>query len=133
MWCFWNIYLAYWFSNFIDHYVNWQWIFRILTIYSGIIFFLIISFIPETFCQSDLTSKSKSSQNNFNPIAPLKLLGYKRSYNLSPSFIGLLFLAPTMGFVIGSLVGGKDSDFMLLRARKKDESVYPETRIKSVT
>ncbi|CAG8802661.1 26825_t:CDS:2, partial [Gigaspora margarita] len=163
-------YLAYWFSNFIGtlsggyiiQYLNWQWIFRILAIYGGFIFPFVILFVPETFCQSTLTSQSKASQNRFNPIAPLKLLGYPnvmlvviyvsfvssiltiqnisvpqnfsaRIYKLPPSSIGLLFLAPAVGYAIGSLVGGKYSDFVLQRARKKGESVYPEMRIKSAT
>ncbi|RIB10491.1 major facilitator superfamily domain-containing protein [Gigaspora rosea] len=161
-------YLAYWFSNFIGtlsggyiiQYLNWHWIFRILAIYGGFIFPFIVFFVPETFCQSTLISQSKSSQNRFNPIAPLKLLAYPnvilvviyvsfvssiltiqnisvprnfsaRTYKLPPSSIGLLFLAPAVGYAIGSLVGGKYSDFVLQSARKKGESVYPEMRIKS--
>ncbi|CAG8857598.1 19768_t:CDS:1, partial [Gigaspora margarita] len=54
-----------------------------------------------------------------------------RTYKLPPSSIGLLFLAPAVGYAIGSLVGGKYSDFVLQRARKNCESVYPEMRIKS--
>ncbi|CAG8672347.1 10143_t:CDS:2, partial [Gigaspora rosea] len=54
-----------------------------------------------------------------------------RTYKLPPSSIGLLFLAPAVGYAIGSLVGGKYSDFVLQSARKKGESVYPEMRIKS--
>ncbi|CAG8777700.1 1820_t:CDS:2, partial [Gigaspora margarita] len=133
-------YLAYWFSNFIGtlssgyiiQYLNWHWIFRILAIYGGFIFPFVILFVPETFCQSNLTSQSKASQNRFNPIAPLKLLGYPnvtlviiyvsfvssvltiqnlsvpqnfsaRIYKLPPSSIGLLFLAPAVGYAIGKM------------------------------
>ncbi|CAG8762886.1 9326_t:CDS:2, partial [Gigaspora margarita] len=55
-----------------------------------------------------------------------------RSYNLAPSSIGLLFLAPTLGNSIGSAVGGKYSDFILQKAKKNGaENIRPEMRIKS--
>ncbi|KAF0492852.1 MFS general substrate transporter [Gigaspora margarita] len=108
-------------------------------------------------------SNNSSSKNRFNPFAPLKLLAYPnfvltvtymsiilsmitlqnisvarnfsaRSYNLAPSTIGLLFLAPTLGNSFGSAIGGKCSDFILQRARKNGvEIICPEMRIKSAT
>ncbi|CAG8650171.1 1962_t:CDS:2, partial [Scutellospora calospora] len=166
-------YLAYWFANFIGtmnggyiiQYLNWRWIFYILSIYGSFMLLLIIFFIPETFCHAStpqFKSNGSLSKSNFNPFVPLKLLVYPnvillviyisiissimiiqnisvpqnfsaRTYNLQSSSIGLLFLAPAVGYAIGSIVGGKYSDFMLQKASKNGEIICPEIRIKSVT
>ncbi|CAG8842429.1 31176_t:CDS:1, partial [Racocetra persica] len=99
-----------------------------------------------------------SSTIRFNPIAPLKLLRYpnvtlviiyvsiisslihlqyisvprnfSQRYNLSSSTIGLLFIAPAAGCAIGSLLGGKYSDFVLRKKRSENgDFSYQEMRI----
>ncbi|KAF0492851.1 MFS general substrate transporter [Gigaspora margarita] len=155
-------------GGFIIQYLNWRWIYHFLTIYGGLIFLLVLFFVPETSRQVNkqtiapqFNSNISSSNKRFNPCSLLKLLGYPsfiltviymsillamivlqnisvarnfsaRSYNLAPSSIGLLFLAPTLGNSIGSAVGGKYSDFILQKAKKNGaENIRPEMRIKS--
>ncbi|CAG8660233.1 8781_t:CDS:2, partial [Scutellospora calospora] len=99
------------------------------------------------------------SQFRFNPITPLKLLKYPNvtlvviyitviytiihiqnisvprnfstKYKLSEASIGLLFLAPCAGFIFGSFIGGKYSDFLLKKTLNSDGTL-PEIRILSV-
>ncbi|CAG8776185.1 4727_t:CDS:1, partial [Gigaspora rosea] len=57
-----------------------------------------------------------------------------RPYDLLPSSIGLLFLAPAIGYALGSLIGGKYSDFVLQRVKKEGSEIFcSEMRIKGAT
>ncbi|RIB09459.1 major facilitator superfamily domain-containing protein [Gigaspora rosea] len=137
-------YLAFWLVNFIAsmsggyiiQYLNWQWMFYTLAIYGSFIFLLVIFFIPETFCRINLPTTTTPSQNIFNLLAPLNVPRNfsARPYNLLPSSIGLLFLAPAIGYALGSLIGGKYSDFVLQRVNKEgSEIICSEMRIKGAT
>jgi hypothetical protein len=51
-------------------------------------------------------------------------------YGAATSEIGLIFLAPGAGLVLGSFAGGRVSDFLLKRnIKKRDGSYYPELRL----
>lgn len=55
---------------------------------------------------------------------------YTKQYNFSSSLIGLSFISPGLGEVIGSLISGKLSDIFLNRARaKRDGIAVPEDRL----
>ncbi|CAG8721254.1 15462_t:CDS:2, partial [Gigaspora rosea] len=79
-------YLAYWFGPFLGpmcggyltEYLGWRWMFWFLAIYGGIIFLIIIFFLPETF-RTVSSPIGTSSTTRFNPIAPLKLLRHPNS------------------------------------------------------
>src|SRR6185369_15135692 len=117
--------------------------------------------LPETFRfkKSDI-AKAASSRKIFNPFAPIVMmsyvnvifiLGYKifvtsivyvqnilippkftANYNLSPTSVGLVFLAPGAGLMFGSVIGGKLSDNALKKAIQENKGVaYPEMRIYS--
>ncbi|CAG8783876.1 13758_t:CDS:1, partial [Rhizophagus irregularis] len=54
-------------------------------------------------------------------------------YHVSTSTVGLIFLAPGTGYLIGSVIGGKWSDYVLIEAKKRNNGVgYPEMRLHSV-
>ncbi|CAB4394086.1 unnamed protein product [Rhizophagus irregularis] len=103
---------------------------------------------------------SLSLQKSFNPLSPISLLKYPNltliilykiwvtstiyvqniliperfaiTYGLSASQIGLVFLAPGLGLMSGSLVGGKLSDYVLSKRMKKIGGNYlPELRLYS--
>ncbi len=107
------------------------------------------------------TTPTLPRRKKFNPIEPLFLLKYPnmtltiiytsivfglvylqhtllsrtftRQYNLSTSNIGLIFLAPGGGYLIGSIVGGRWSDFVLVEGKKRNNNIfYPEMRIHAV-
>ncbi|KAF0472158.1 MFS general substrate transporter [Gigaspora margarita] len=162
-------YLAYWLGPFIGpmcggyltEYFGWRWMFWFLAIYGGIIFIMILLFLPETSrtVSSPTSPTGASTTPRFNPISPLKLLRYpnvtlvviyvsiisstihlqyvsvprnfSQRYNLSSSTIGLLFIAPAAGCAFGSLFGGKYSDFVLRKKTENSDSSYPEMRIHS--
>ncbi|CAG8593950.1 22889_t:CDS:2 [Gigaspora margarita] len=160
-------YLAYWLGPFIGpmcggyltEYFGWRWMFWFLAIYGGIVFLIILFFLPET-SRTVSSPTCASSTIRFNPIAPLKLLRYpnvtlviiyvsiissiihlqyvsvprnfSQRYNLSSSTIGLLFIAPAAGCAFGSLLGGKYSDFVLRKKKAENADFnYPEMRIYS--
>ncbi|CAG8566031.1 1690_t:CDS:2 [Gigaspora rosea] len=159
-------YLAYWLGPFIGpmcggyltEYFGWRWMFWFLAIYGGVIFIIILCFLPET-SRTVSSPTNASTKTRFNPIAPLKLLRYpnvtlvviyisiisstihlqyvsvprnfSQRYNLSSSTIGLLFIAPAAGCAFGSLLGGKYSDFVLRKKTENADSSYPEMRIHS--
>ncbi|CAG8548123.1 4654_t:CDS:2 [Paraglomus occultum] len=53
-------------------------------------------------------------------------------YALSPSLTGLIFLSSGAGYMSGSVVGGRYTDIMLARERKKNKGEqYAEMRLKS--
>ncbi|KAI8150206.1 major facilitator superfamily domain-containing protein [Fennellomyces sp. T-0311] len=55
---------------------------------------------------------------------------YTNQYNFSSSLIGLSFISPGIGEVVGSLISGKLSDIFLNRARaKRDGIAVPEDRL----
>ncbi|CAG8500242.1 42835_t:CDS:2 [Gigaspora margarita] len=54
-------------------------------------------------------------------------------YNLSASKVGFVFLAQGAGYVVGSLIGGHYSDFILKREKKNNGGVsYPEMCLKDL-
>ncbi|KAG9306748.1 hypothetical protein G9A89_005648 [Geosiphon pyriformis] len=106
-----------------------------------------------------IIGSQKKTPRKFNPIAPLFLIRYpfvalpvgyittvfgliyiqnalisttiSYQYHLSSSDIGLVMLSPGLGYMVGSYVGGRYSDYVLYKAREKDGSDYPELRIQS--
>ncbi|KAI8391126.1 major facilitator superfamily domain-containing protein [Radiomyces spectabilis] len=61
-----------------------------------------------------------------NMLPPL----YTQTYGLSSGIIGLTFISPGLGEVIGSLISGRLSDYFLNRARSKRHGVaIPEDRL----
>ncbi|CAG8803604.1 17718_t:CDS:2, partial [Gigaspora margarita] len=143
------------FGGFIAQYLGWRWIFWILAIFGGALLSLILFFLPETF---NANNSLKSNQSlRFNPIAPLKLFKYPNialviiyicistslihiqhisiptnfsaRYNFTTSQIGLFFIAPDFGYMFGSLLGGKYSDFLSQKLLISGD-YYPEVRLK---
>lgn len=58
---------------------------------------------------------------------------YSSQYHISSSVIGLIFLVPGAGFMIGSIIGGKYSDYIVSKFTLNEEKeIYPEVRLKSV-
>ncbi|GES88818.1 major facilitator superfamily domain-containing protein [Rhizophagus clarus] len=116
---------------------------------------------------ASIVSTIKTKQ--FNPMAPLTLLIYPNvallsfskiimtitiyiqnlligdlistTYGLSSSSVGLIYIVPGLGCMIGSIIGGKYQDWVIERYRKKNnltselpelpELKFPEIRIKS--
>ncbi|CAG8718010.1 25082_t:CDS:2 [Dentiscutata erythropus] len=146
-------------GGYITQYLGWKFIFWFLTIYGGVILVLMYFALPETFHRTHLSLTTTSPpKKRFNPFLPLTLLRYPNlslvvlyvsivfsvmfaqntlipttfsaKYNMSPSNIGLVFLSPGIGFILGSIISGSYSDFILNRSRKKYGSIDPEIRIK---
>ncbi|RIB04024.1 major facilitator superfamily domain-containing protein, partial [Gigaspora rosea] len=144
------------FGGFIAQYLGWRWIFWILAIFGGVTFFLIFFFLPETFNPTFLNSNPNL---RFNPLSPLKLLkypnitiiiiyicistllmhmqnisipvNYSSRYNFTTLEIGLFFIAPSLGYMLGSLIGGKYSDFLAQKFLSSTGDYHPEVRIKA--
>ncbi|PKK80818.1 MFS general substrate transporter [Rhizophagus irregularis] len=58
---------------------------------------------------------------------------YSSQYHVSSFVIGLIFLVPGVGFMIGSIIGGKYSDYIISKFTLNEEKeIYPEIRLKSV-
>ena len=58
---------------------------------------------------------------------------YSSQYQISSSIIGLIFIAPGIGFMIGSIIGGRYSDYIVSKfTMNKEEEIYPEIRLKSI-
>ncbi|CAG8458282.1 7651_t:CDS:2 [Dentiscutata heterogama] len=148
-------------GGYITQYLGWKYIFWFLSIYGGIILVLIYFALPETFRHTQLSLTTTSPpKERFNPFLPLTLLRYPNlslailyisiiysviyvqnalvpttfsaKYNLSPSNVGLVLLSPGIGYVLGSVISGSYSDFILTKSRKKYGSIYPEMRLNSV-
>jgi MFS family permease len=110
---------------------------------------------------ASIVSTIKTKQ--FNPMAPLTLLIYpnvallcfskiimtitnyiqnlligdllSKSYGLNSSSVGLIYLVPGLGCMVGSVIGGKYQDWVMERYKRKNnipsELNFPEIRIKS--
>ncbi|CAG8493314.1 8231_t:CDS:2 [Ambispora leptoticha] len=142
-------------GGYLDEYLGWRWIFWMLAIIGFVILLIIFFCLPETFRQQSTIPKKR-----FNPFTPLLLLRYPfvsiivayvsavcvpifilqtlvstsiaMQYNLSSANIGLVLIANGIGLIIGSVLGGKYSDCVLRRAKKKYCEEYPEMRIQSL-
>ncbi|RGB36796.1 major facilitator superfamily domain-containing protein [Rhizophagus diaphanus] len=142
-------------GGFLTQYISWRSLFWFIAIFATIRLFLIFIFLPETYNKPSTTN---SSQSVFNPLAPILLLRHANvtlvilywiwiisihfvvniliptkfhlTYGATTSEIGLIFLAPGAGLVLGSFAGGRVSDFLLKRnIKKRDGSCYPELRL----
>ncbi|CAG8484059.1 4915_t:CDS:2 [Acaulospora morrowiae] len=138
-------------GGYLTQYLGWRWIFWFLAVFGGFIFLIVSLALPET-------SRGKPSQSHFNPLAPLALLSHSSVslsllyiaslysiiyvqntlmsrnfvglYHIKSSEVGLAFLSPSIGFVIGSVAGGKYSDIMFKRAKERNSGVgYPEMQL----
>ncbi|CAG8518702.1 7102_t:CDS:10 [Ambispora gerdemannii] len=146
-------------GGYINEYLNWRWIFWSLAIIGFLMLLLIFFFLPETFRQPS-SSPTSTPKKRFRPITPLLLLRYPFvsmiityvssicvllflyqtlvptsfaiQYNLSSSEIGLVLFANGIGFIVGSVLGGRYSDYVLMRAKKECGEEYPEMRLQSV-
>lgn len=155
-------------GGYLTQYYSWHWIFWSLSIFGGILFFLILFTLPETFHQSSQLSDNVAKQNSlptlrkhFNPFSPLYLFRhfnvtltliyfslvtaivyaqdvlvatiFTNLYNLSASEVGFVYFAQGSGYIVGSLVGGHYSDFILKREMKNNGGVsYLEMRLKGI-
>ena len=113
--------------------------------------------------QSSISSSQTSLKQKFkkiNPLTPIKLLllpdvslniiymssiwafmyvlnvvipTFYNTYNLSYSAIGLTYLAPGLGYLIGSVIGGRYSDYVLAKyGSRHDGNSHPEARLNSI-
>ncbi|RGB33117.1 major facilitator superfamily domain-containing protein [Rhizophagus diaphanus] len=119
------------------------------------------SIIAVSMKAASIVSTIKTKQ--FNPMAPLTLLIYpnvallcfskiimtitnyiqnlligdllSKSYGLNSSSVGLIYLVPGLGCMVGSVIGGKYQDWVMERYKRKNnipsELNFPEIRIKS--
>ncbi|CAB4415028.1 unnamed protein product [Rhizophagus irregularis] len=107
------------------------------------------------------TTSNSRHRKRFDPTSPLRLLKYPNMllvivyisityaivyiqntlaelsftdiYHVSASTVGLIFLSQGTGYMIGSVIGGKWSDYVLMEAKKRNNGVgYPEMRLHSV-
>ncbi|CAG8488776.1 16045_t:CDS:2 [Cetraspora pellucida] len=149
-------FLATIFGGFIAQYLGWRWIFWLLAIFGGLLLILILFFLPETF---NVNALKANSILRLNPVAPLKLFKYpyitliityicistllihiqnisipinfSARYNFTASEIGIYFIAPSFGLMLGSLLGGKYSDYISQKSILNSGDYCPEVRIKS--
>ncbi|CAG8591392.1 18549_t:CDS:2 [Acaulospora morrowiae] len=57
---------------------------------------------------------------------------FEKLYNLSTAEVGLVFLAPSAGYMLGSVIGGRYSDFVLAKYKTRNGGIsYPEMRLNS--
>ncbi|RGB36734.1 major facilitator superfamily domain-containing protein, partial [Rhizophagus diaphanus] len=116
---------------------------------------------PKNLPTPNNTTSNSRRQKRFDPTLPLRLLKYPNMslvivyisitfaviyiqntlvgqsfaniYHVSASTVGLIFLAPGIGYMIGSVIGGKWSDYVLIEAKRRNNGVgYPEMRLHSV-
>ncbi|CAB4473666.1 MFS general substrate transporter [Rhizophagus irregularis] len=126
-----------------------------------IFFFLPETFRRNNISSSlQLSYTLKQAFQKVNPLIPLKLLRFPNvalkivymssiwafmyvqnviiptfsdTYKLSSFTIGLTFLAPGIGYLIGSVIGGRYSDYVLAKYESDhDGQSYPEVRLKSI-
>ncbi|CAG8667900.1 2949_t:CDS:2, partial [Gigaspora rosea] len=58
-------------------------------------------------------------------------VNYSSRYNFTTLEIGLFFIAPSLGYMLGSLIGGKYSDFLAQKFLTSSGDYCPEIRIKA--
>lgn len=143
--------------------LHWRSTLWFLTIFGGVMLFLILLCLPETVkkrAPPDTPEDEKSSvtlllNNIFGPFVILALLRYppviiavwtgsisfltifvlnvslqstfeKAPYNFSTILVGLLYLAPTIGYAFSSILGGRWIDYIMAREARKANR-YDET------
>ncbi|CAG8795237.1 31271_t:CDS:2 [Gigaspora margarita] len=148
-------------GGYITQYLGWRFIFVFLSIYGSATLIIIYFALPETFRHTQLSlTTTPLPKKRFNPFLSLGLLRYPNlslpilymsiifsviyvqntlvpitfstKYNLSPSNVGLVFLATSIGYSLGSIASGSYSDFLLAKNREKYGSICPEMRINSI-
>ncbi|RHZ75967.1 hypothetical protein Glove_208g203 [Diversispora epigaea] len=106
------------------------------------------------------TTTNTNTQKRFNPFSSLTLLkhpwvsliqvyicavfaiifvqntlvprSFENLYNLNTADVGLVFLAPSAGYMVGSFLGGRYSDIVLSKYKARNGGVsYPEMRLNS--
>ncbi|CAG8658273.1 16435_t:CDS:2, partial [Funneliformis caledonium] len=126
-----------------------------------IFFFLPETFYNRQIETLPTTATSTEQKLRFNPFLPLKSLSkphiifivaymntlailhyvqdiliprtFSDEYELNSSQIGLVFLAPTSGYILGSVIGGKFSDYILQKVKAMHHGIMePEMRLHSV-
>ncbi|CAG8591926.1 6274_t:CDS:2, partial [Ambispora gerdemannii] len=146
-------------GGYLGEAFGWRSIFWFLSILGVIIIVMVYFFLPETFYQQIPTDQQKKKR--FNPFSPLSLLRYTHlqivvfyisilfanvyaqhilvsttfpsQYNLSTSATGWIIFPNCVGYLIGSVVGGRYSDYVLLKEKERNEGKYePEFRLRSV-
>ncbi|CAG8667350.1 23936_t:CDS:2 [Gigaspora margarita] len=65
------------------------------------------------------------------PIGGSIPVNYSSRYNFTTLEIGLFFIAPSFGYMLGSLIGGKYSDFLAQKFLSTSGDYCPEVRIKA--
>jgi len=145
-------------------YIGWKSIFWLLAIISLISFVMIFIFLPET--KIPPPPGVEEPKKSLNPVKPLAYLRFKNirlvicmvcliyasyysiniglpndygdKYGFNSTYTGFMYFGVGLGNVLGSLYGGRYSDFMLKRSQKKlslkkKGGVIPsEGRLKSI-
>jgi len=145
-------------------YIGWKSIFWLLAAISLISFVMIYIFLPET--KIPPPPGVEEPKKSLNPVKPLAYLRFKNirlvicmvcliyasyysiniglpndygdKYGFSSTYTGFMYFGVGLGNVLGSLYGGRYSDFMLKRSQKKlslkkKGGVIPsEGRLKSI-
>jgi len=145
-------------------YIGWKSIFWLLAAISLISFVLIYIFLPET--KIPPPPGEEEQKKSLNPVKPLAYLRFKNirlvicmvcliyasyysiniglpndygdKYGFNSTYTGFMYFGVGLGNVLGSLYGGRYSDFMLKRSQKKltlknkGGQIPSEGRLKSI-
>ncbi len=144
-------------GGFLTQYISWRSLFWFITIFATIRLFLLFIFLPETYWYQNGPTTTNASKS-YNPLAPILFLRHANvtlvilywiwiisihfvvniliptkfhlTYGASTSEVGLIFLAPGVGLVLGSFTGGKVSDFLLKwNIKRREGNYYAELRL----
>jgi len=152
-------------GGIMTDYIGWKSIFWLLAAISLISFVMIYFFLPET--KIPPPPGEEEPKKSLNPVKPLAYLRFKNirlvicmvcliyasyysiniglpsdygdKYHFNSTYTGFMYFGVGLGNVLGSLYGGRYSDFMLKRSQKKltlrkngSAQIPSEGRLKSI-
>jgi len=152
-------------GGIMTDYIGWKSIFWLLAGISIISFIMIYIFLPET--KIPPPPGEEEPKKSLNPVKPLAYLRFKNirlvicmvcliyasyysiniglpsdygdKYHFNSTYTGFMYFGVGLGNVLGSLYGGRYSDFMLKRSQKKltlrkngSAQIPSEGRLKSI-
>ncbi|CAO3591619.1 unnamed protein product [Absidia cylindrospora] len=131
-------------GGYMNQYLEWRYMFWLMTGVGGLVFLMVAFFLPETMDQTKATTKSGLMQTIIRPfrylIQPLVfcvstplMLAYgfmyfviaslphqvTTQYGFSSATIGLAYLPNGIGNAVGALISGAASDWLVNRQHQK--------------